>query len=119
MKISRILLMCSTPTIKNAHLPSCKNCIHFAPDKYYYEYATSISKCNKFGDKHIVTDKITNRYADSCRADENLCGKEGKYFEEDPYIQWKVLGHTALHVLPYVTIYGILLLSICAQVLVK
>jgi Pyruvate/2-oxoacid:ferredoxin oxidoreductase delta subunit len=111
--------MCSTPTIKNAHLPSCKNCIHFAPDKYYHEYATTMSKCNKFGDKDIVTDKITYRYADACRVDEKLCGKEGKYFEEDPHIQWKVLGHRALHILPYVMIYGILLLSICAKVFVK
>ena len=120
MKISSVLYMCASPIIKNGQFPACKNCIHFAPNKYSHEYATSsLSKCKHFGVKDIVTDKITYRYADACRVDENLCGKEGSHFEQDPYGQWKWIGHTVVHALPYVVIYGILLLSICAQVFVK
>lgn len=110
--------MCASPIIKNGQLPSCKNCIHFIPEKYGYEYATSLSKCKHFGEKYIITDKITNRYADVCRLDETLCGKEGRHFEQDPYVQWKWIGHNVLHALPYAFLYGLVVLNICARILI-
>ena len=46
-----------------------------------------------FGDKNIVNDEITYEYADQCRRDINKCGKEGKYFEEDVNLPYKILVH--------------------------
>ena len=117
MKISSILYMCASPTIKNGQLPSCKNCIHFIPENYSYDYATPLSKCKHFGEKDIITDKITNRYADVCRLDETLCGKEGKYFKQDQHVQWKIMRHKAIHMVPYGLLFGIVLLNICARIL--
>jgi len=61
--------------IKNINIPSCRNCLHFKPP--YYDYFTSsLSNCNKFGTKDLVTDKISyNDYAYMTRRDENKCGK--------------------------------------------
>lgn len=45
-------------------------------------------------DKDIVTDEITYRYADICRYDDSKCGKIGKYFEEEKYVNIKILIHS-------------------------
>jgi hypothetical protein len=59
-----------------------------------------LSKCKKFGEKDIITDEITYDYADSCRKYENKCGNEGKYFEQDPDVDMKILKHTIVSNLP-------------------
>jgi hypothetical protein len=60
-----------------------------------------LNKCNKFGDKNIVTDKITYDFADQCRNDESKCGKEGKHFIEEPNINMKILKYSLLKNMPY------------------
>lgn len=66
--------------IKNIDIPSCKNCIHFIQDNYNID---SLSKCNKFGEKNIITNEIRYDSADWCRKDEEKCGLEGKCFERE------------------------------------
>lgn len=66
--------------IKNIDIPSCKNCIHFEPSRYNID---SLSSCNKFGEKNIITDEIKNDFADTCRKTEEKCGFVGKYFEKE------------------------------------
>lgn len=81
MRMSIILLaMCSqnNKNIKNISFPSCKNCIHYKPFSNNYD----LGKCSVFGEKNIISDEISNNYADKCRNDENKCGIEGKYFKE-------------------------------------
>ena len=82
--------------IKNINIPSCKNCIHFKPNMYDNDFASPFIKCEKFGVKDIITDKITYDYADLARNDESRCGKEGKYFEEEKNINMKILKHSIL-----------------------
>jgi hypothetical protein len=82
--------------IKNINIPACRNCIHYKPVTYNSDFTTPYNKCTKFGDKDIVTDKITYNFAESCRNDESKCGLEGKYFIEEPNINMKVLKHTVL-----------------------
>lgn len=93
MKIISLLLslLCSEKIIKNADLPSCKNCIYYDPTNE--DYYSSLNKCNKFGVKNIISDKITYDYADSCRNDENKCGRLGKYFEEETNLNMKMLKY--------------------------
>ena len=100
------------PTIKNAQFPSCKDCIHFIPDKYNLKYASQSSKCKQFGKKDVVTDKITYQYAYTCRVDESLCGTNGKHFKQDAYIQWKMLGHKTVYLLPYILFISIVSIQI-------
>ena len=71
-----------------------------------------MNKCNKFGDKNIVTDKITYDFADQSRNDESKCGKEGKYFIEEPNINMKVLKYSVLKNMPY----GFLVLGLGASI---
>jgi hypothetical protein len=73
--------------IKNINMPSCKKCIHFNPDNYNTE---SLSKCNKFGEKNIISNEIKYDYADSCRKDEEKCGLEGKCFEKETDINLRI-----------------------------
>ena len=61
--------------VKNAYVPSCKNCI-------YYEIKY---KCKKFGIKDIITNEIEYEDARDCRKREQQCGPDGIYFERDPF----------------------------------
>jgi len=94
-------LVHSEKIIKNVNLPACRNCIHYQPDPFYNDFTSSLNKCNKFGDKNIVTDKITYDFADQCRNDESKCGKEGKHFIEEPNINMKILKYSLLKNMPY------------------
>jgi len=94
-------LVHSEKIIKNVNLPACRNCIHYQPDPFYNDFTSLLNRCNKFGDKNIVTDKITYDFADHCRNDESKCGKEGKYFVEEPNINMKVLKYSLLKNMPY------------------
>jgi len=82
----------SEPIIKNMNIPSCRNCIHYKPN-LFNDFTSPLNKCENFGEKNIVTDEITYRFADSCRDNESLCGKKGKYFEEDKHIDIKIIKH--------------------------
>ena len=62
--------------IKNANIPACQQCIHFSPE----------SKCTKFGEKDIITNKIYYNSAKSCRKNESECGEKGIYFEQDTLV---------------------------------
>ena len=76
-----------TTIIKNSNIPSCKNCIHFEPYLYNID---DLSRCNKFGEKNIITDEIKKDYTDSCRKDEKKCGFDGKYFEKETDINLRL-----------------------------
>ena len=82
----------SEPIIKNINIPSCRNCIHYKP-KIIDDFNGPFTKCENFGEKDIITNQITYRFADLCRNDESACGKEGKYFDEDKNIDMKILKH--------------------------
>jgi hypothetical protein len=79
--------------IKNINLPSCKNCIYYKSNILNNDFTSTFNKCEKFGEKNIVTDIITYNFADFCRNDENKCGKEGKYFEEEKNIKFKIFRY--------------------------
>jgi len=85
------LLVNSGKMIKNVNFPACRNCIHHKPIDVYGEYTSSFSKCNNFGEKNIITNEINYDYVDICRSDELKCGKEGKYFVEEPNLKLKIL----------------------------
>ena len=97
-------LVQSERIIKNINIPACRNCIHYQPDPFYNDFTSLLNKCNKFGDKNIVTDKITYDFADQCRNDQSKCGKEGKHFVEEPNINMKILKYSLLKNMPYAII---------------
>jgi hypothetical protein len=92
MRVSRFLLLSTIQPdhIKNINVPVCRNCIHHIPNKYY-NYTSTFSKCAKFGEKDIISGHINNHYTEHCRDNENMCGVEGKYFEQDPEVEKKHL----------------------------
>jgi len=102
MKILYLLLTLvnSEKIITNFNIPSCRNCIYYKPSLYTSDFATTLSRCEKFGDKNIITDEITYLYADNCRNDESKCGKIGKYYEKEIYIEIKILNHVILSNMP-------------------
>lgn len=79
--------------IRNLEFPSCKNCIHYRTRITDSDFTSPFNKCDLFGEKNIVTDKITYNFADACRLSESKCGKEGKYFEKEPRLWLKKLKH--------------------------
>jgi hypothetical protein len=95
-------LLNSNKIIKNINVPSCKNCIHYKPKLLDQDFTSTFNKCEKFGEKDIITDKITYKFADSCRNDETKCGFEGKYFEEEKNIKLKLLKHKIITSIPYI-----------------
>lgn len=84
--------------IKNINIPSCKNCIHYKPDPYNIDFTTIYNRCEKFGEKNIVTDKIKYDFANVCRDTELKCGMEGKYFEEEKNINLKLWKHNFTYI---------------------
>jgi len=102
MKVSGLLLaiLHSDKIITNIDLPACRNCIYYKPS-IISDYTSPFSKCEKFGEKDIISDKITYKYADACRIDENRCGHEGKYFKEEPNIIAKIVLHKLISTTPF------------------
>lgn len=83
----------SEKIIKNINYPSCRNCVYYKPSFFTTDYASSTSKCEKFGEKNILTGEITYNYVEIPRKDEFKCGKEGKYFEEERRLNMKIFTH--------------------------
>lgn len=54
----------------------CRDCKHFIANDW---------DCAKFKDVNIITGKETFESARSVRSDENKCGDDAKYFEENHY----------------------------------
>jgi len=79
--------------IRNKNLPSCINC-KFSK-KYIYS-SNKFLECKKFGEKDIITDKVSYDFADYCRNDEQKCGIEGKYYEEDKFTLLKNMNFGTL-----------------------
>jgi len=105
MKYARLNLLMNSVNcnqlIRNANVPSCINCVHFRPDPLNNDFASTLSRCNNFGYKNIITDKITYDFADSCRNDETKCGNEGRNFEEEKNLHFKILKHSIISISPY------------------
>jgi len=73
--------------IENLEYPSCTSCKFYEPKGYYFE--ETISRCNKFGRKDIITSEIDFLNADICRLNEDKCGKKGRFYIEEPNLLWK------------------------------
>jgi hypothetical protein len=104
MKFRYLLLSTnlSGKIIKNIEIPSCKNCIYHLPSKHGSDFSSTISRCEKFGEKNIITDEIKYDYVDDCRKNESKCGFEGKYFEEEKDIDFKRFNHYLRSKLPII-----------------
>lgn len=88
--------------IKNINLPSCRNCIHYSASFYNNDFSSSLNKCTYFGTKNVQSDKVNYDYAENCRNDEEKCGLEGKYFEQNPYFIWTIIKHGLVSNLPQI-----------------
>lgn len=93
----------SAEYIKNLNKPSCKTCIHFKPSSSS-KYESSISRCELFGIKDIITDEITYDYASSCRSDESKCGDNGLYHIKDNNFEIKKLKHNLFDDAPLIVV---------------
>ena len=105
----------SAPIIKNVNIPSCRDCIHFKPDDITSNYASYFSKCSKFGDKNIITNVISYEDAKDCRRDELKCGKEGKYFEQQEWVELKIFIHELKYYSPLIIFTSILTLYLIVE----
>jgi len=95
MKLTPLLFCAanSVKTIKNIDVPACRNCIYYTPSWVYSDFTSDTNKCQKFGEKDIVTGEIIYDLANFCRKDETKCGKDAKYFEVEPQIDYKIMKH--------------------------
>jgi len=81
--------------------------VHFKPYLLDGDFTSKMSNCQNFGTKDVITDKITYDYADLCRNDESKCGKEGKFFEKEENINFKILKHKLFTNFPYLFLFFI------------
>jgi len=101
--------------IKNINIPSCKTCIHYKPYSYKGDYS-SLSRCNKFGEKDIISDELKYDYTYSCRNDESKCGHLGKFYEKDENMELKYIYYAILANLPIGIITILTFVSIIANI---
>ena len=87
--------------IKNIQIPECKNCIHYLPHDFTTGELSPYNKCSKFGEKNILNGKIEYDIAKDCRKDEEKCGIEAKYFENDDFSQIKQYYYLGKSYSPY------------------
>lgn len=97
MIYTRFLLFMCAPNkiIRNANVPSCKNCIYYKP--YNGDFSSPLSRCKKFGEKNIITDEIKNDFADLCRKNDEKCGFGGKYFYQEPNMNIKKIKNKIIN----------------------
>ena len=98
--------------IKNIHIPSCKSCVHYKPSFIYRDFTHPYNECHKFGEKDIITDKITYSIAENSRNDETKCGKGGIHFEEEPNIHFKILKHAVITNIGYGIVFILVSISL-------
>jgi hypothetical protein len=98
--------------IKNIEIPSCKSCIHYKPSLYDTDFDSTTSRCEKFGEKNMITEQIVFDFADCCRRDETKCGKEGKYFEREKNLNLKIFTHKFITSLPYSIIVSLIIFEL-------
>ena len=109
----------SKKIIRNVNIPSCRNCIHYKPSYYTTDFTASYNKCDKFGDKDIITNKISYDYVESCRNDEQKCGYDGKYFELEKNIELKIFTHQIISKIPSILLVSFIILYVIAIVYSK
>jgi len=119
MKLHYLFLSIVQPDkiIKNINLPSCKNCIYYKPSRDDSDFISTFSKCAKFGVKDIISGKVTYDYVEFCRKDETKCGNEGKYFEEEENINWKIVKHKMMNNFSYNLSIFMLIITLYIKVL--
>jgi hypothetical protein len=100
------------PGVKYIDYPSCKNCIHYKPNIFHSDFTSRYSRCDKFGEKNVITDNIDYIIADVCRNDNSLCGIEGKYFEKEHNLHKKMIHHLVMYNIPLFGILSPLILMI-------
>ena len=98
--LSLLSLINSNKIIKNVNLPSCRNCKFFTPSHHNSNFNSPFHNCEKFGEKNILTGDIEYKSASYCRKDEQKCGEQGKYFEQEPNLKFKMFKHFAVSSLP-------------------
>lgn len=104
--------------IKNINVPSCRNCIYYKPSVFGDEFSSIFSKCEKFGEKNIITNEISYDYTESCRNNELKCGNEGKYFEEEKNINRKIIRDFIMKNSKYIIIFSPVFLVILIQIMI-
>ena len=72
--------------IKNIIAPICQDCVYIKTPLLFGN-----KQCMKFGEKDLVTGKIKYSSVELCRKNENMCGANGRYFENKNGEQYIVL----------------------------
>ena len=82
--------------IKNINNIVCKECVYFKKSSKIL-----LSKCMKYGEKNLITGRITYNTANSCRKDENKCGMYGYKFElmngRNHIVAYNINSHNNIH----------------------
>lgn len=71
-----IAIVAKVQFIRNAKLPVCFDCLHFV------QGTQKSGRCSKFGEKNVVSGKVTYVNAEEARITENMCSQKGNYFEK-------------------------------------
>lgn len=66
-------------------MPACKNCKHFDSDFTIFS-DHKYGKCKLYGDKDLITNKISYNLASYAREKDDVCGTHGKNYEEVPNV---------------------------------
>ena len=66
--------------IINSALPECRNCKHFMPHNSE-QHKYSLATCLLYGQKDIISGKITFEFAQHVRNRDGQCSREGLNFE--------------------------------------
>lgn len=66
-------------------MPACKNCKHFDSNINLFD-DRKYGICKLYGNKDLITNKISYNSALSARENNDICGIQGKNYEEVPNV---------------------------------
>jgi len=112
--IRQIASLTHKPIIQNIEFPSCRNCVHLIT-RDDITFVSTLNKCAKFGEKNIITDEICYDFVDTCRKDELKCGKEGRYFEAEKNVGFKIFRHRIVRQAHWIYVWFLLIVTLGVQ----
>lgn len=80
--LSVALFVPKTSFIQNVEFPSCKDCVHYKPKPYsrILHDNSTYARCSLFGNKDVISGKVSFEYASVCRSSEVKCSINGNHF---------------------------------------
>jgi len=87
------LILSDNYLFKKNNCNTCKTCMYHIPSILRKDFIHKTNKCSFFEEKNIITGEIKLNSVEKCRLDENMCGLEGRSWQNSNKIEGRIIYH--------------------------